>query len=160
MAVVHDGALMHEGVVDEQQKQGHHDQHVRRQGQPEASRSYVKRGHVRATADQSDWKTGASMSASATRDDGITFKEIGVLGQGREPDNYVQPVRSKGKQAASLLHLASSHVYAAHDSIDLKTGGSSSSRATSEEALPHVAEFKVGLSREHAQLPCLSKSQP
>ena len=160
MAAVHDEAMAHEGVVDEQREQGHYDQHVRSQGQQRASLTYVKRGHVRATADQFDLKTGGSKSASTTRDDGITFNEIGDLDQGREPDNYVQPVRSKGKQPASLLHVLSSHVHAANDSPDLKTGGSSSSRATGGTAFPHVAEFKVSLSGEHAKVPRLSQPQP
>ena len=160
MAEVHDEAMGHECVVDEQREQGHYDQHVRSQGQPRASLTYVKRGHVRATADQFDLKTGGSKSASTTRDDGITFNEIGDLDQGRERDNYVQPVRSKGKQPASLLHVASSHVHAANDSPDLKTGGSSSSRATGGAAFRHVAEFKVRLSGEHAKVPRLSQPQP
>ena len=75
----------------------------------------MKRGHVRATSDQFDLKAGGSKSASTTKDDGITFNEIGVIGQGWEPDNCVQPVRSKGKQPASLVHVASSHVHAAND---------------------------------------------
>ena len=136
MAEVHDEAMGHEGVVDEQREHGHYNQHVRRQGQPRASFLYVKRGHVQATDDSFDLKTGGSKSASTTRDDGITFNKVGVFGQGREPDHYVQPVRSKGKQPASLVHVASSHVHAANDSPDLKTGGSPSSRATSEAAFP------------------------
>ena len=151
MAEVHDQAMGHEGVVDEQLEQGHYDQHVHSQGQPRASLSYVKRGHVRATADQFDLKTGGSKSASTPRDDGITFNEIGVLGQGREPDSYVQPVRSKGKQPATLLHVAFSHVHAANDSSDLKTGGSSSSRAKREAGFPDVAEFQVRLRGKHGQ---------
>ena len=160
MAEVHDEAMGHEGAVDEQWEQGHYDQHVRSKGKPRASLSYMKRGHVRATAHQFRLKTGGSKSASATRDNGITFNEIGVLGQGREPDNYVQPVRSKGKQPASLLLVASSHVHAANDSPDLKTRGSSSSRATSEATFPHVADSKVRLSREHAKVASLSQPQP
>ena len=157
---MHDKAMGHEDVVDEQREQGHYDQQVRSQGQPRASLTYVKRGHVRATADQFDWKTGGSKSASTTRDDGITFNKIGVPDQGREPDNYVQPVRSKGKHPASLLQVASSHVHAANDSADLKTGGSSSSRATGGAAFPHVAEIKVSLSGKHAKVPHLSQPQP
>ena len=120
----------------------------------------MKRGHVRATANQFNLKTGGSSLANTTRDDGITFNEIGVLGQGREPDNYVQLVRSKEKQPAPLLHVASSHVDAANDSTDLKTRGTSSSRATSEAACPHVAESKVRLSGQHTKVPRLSQPQP
>ena len=160
MAGVHDEAMGHQGVVDEQREQGHYDQHVRSQGKPRASLSYVKRGHVRATTDSFDLKIGGSKSASTMRDDGITFNEIGVLGQGREPDHYVQPVRSKGKQLASPLHVASSHVHATNDSPNLKTGGSPPSRATSEAPFPHVANFKVRLSGEHAKVPRLSQPQP
>ena len=125
-----------------------------------ASLSYVKRGHVRATADQFDLKTGGSKLVSTTRVDGITLNEIGVPDEGPEPDNYVQPVHSKGKQPASLLHVACSHVHAANDSPDLKTGGPSSSRATGGAAFPHVAEFKVWLSGERAKVPRLSQPQP
>ena len=142
MAEVHDKAMGHEGAFDEQREQGHYDQ-VHSQGKPRASLSYVKRGHVRATADSFDLKTGGSKSASTTRDDGITFNEIGVPGQGREPDHYVQPVRSKGKQPARLLHVASNHAHATNDSSDLKTGGSPSSRAASEAEFCHVADFKA-----------------
>ena len=56
--------------------------------------------------------------------------------------------------------MVSSHVHAANDSPDLKTGGSSSSRATGGAALPDVAEFKVRLSGEHANVPRLSQPQP
>ena len=60
MADVHDGIMAHEGVVDEQRDQGHFDQHVRSEGQPRAPLSYVKHGHIWATADQFDLKTGGS----------------------------------------------------------------------------------------------------
>ena len=79
MAGVHDEAMGHEGAIDEQREQGHYDQHVRSQGQPRSSLTYVKCGHVRATADQFYLKTGGSKLASTTSDDGITFNGIGVL---------------------------------------------------------------------------------
>ena len=58
-----------------------------------------------------------------------------------------------------MLHVASSHVHAANDSPNLETGGSSSSRTTGGAAFPHVAEFKVRLSGEHARVPRLSQPQ-
>ena len=56
--------------------------------------------------------------------------------------------------------MASSHVHAANDSPNLKTGGWSSCRATGGAAFPDVAEFKVRLSGEHAKVPRLSQPQP
>ena len=53
MAEVHN-----EAMIDEQQEQGHYDKHVHSQGKPRASFAYVKRGHMRATADTFDFKTG------------------------------------------------------------------------------------------------------
>ena len=58
MAEVNDEAIEHEGLIDEQQEQGHYDKHVHSQGKPRASFAYVKRGHMRATADTFDLKTG------------------------------------------------------------------------------------------------------
>ena len=56
--------------------------------------------------------------------------------------------------------MAASHVHATNDPSDLKTGGSSSSRPTSEAEFPHVADFKVRLSGDDAKVPRLSQPDP
>ena len=70
------------------------------------------------------------------------------------------PYAVKSEQPASLLHVACGHVDSAKHSPDLNTGGSSSSRATSEAGFPHVAESKIRLSGEYAKVPRITQPQP